>query len=37
VINVILLLFIWLLCTVVAGAYIGFIGAIAWRIMQWLQ
>jgi len=35
-INVILLLFAWVLCTAVGGAYIGLVGAIAWKVMQWL-
>ena len=34
--NLILLLFVWLLCTVVGGAYLGLVGAIAWKVMQWM-
>lgn len=31
-----LLIVVWLACTVFVGAFLGFLGAIAWRVMQWL-
>lgn len=33
--NVVLLIVVWLLGSVFVGAYLGFIGAIAWRVAQW--
>lgn len=33
--NLFLLIAVWLVASLAAGAYIGFIGAIAWRVAQW--
>lgn len=30
------LVIVWLAGTVVIGAYLGLVGAIAWRVMQWI-
>lgn len=32
-----LLITVWLVGSVGIGAYLGFVGSIAWRVMQWLQ
>lgn len=34
--NLILLFIVWLVSTIVAGAYLGVLAAIAWRVAQWL-
>lgn len=34
--NAVLLFFIWIICTVLGGAYLGLLAAIAWRVAQWL-
>jgi hypothetical protein len=35
-VNALALVGVWLVCTTLLGAFLGFIGAIAWRVAQWL-
>lgn len=34
--NAAALVAVWLVATAVIGAFLGFVGAIAWRVAQWL-
>lgn len=31
-----LLFIVWIICTVLGGAYLGVLAAIAWKVLQWL-
>lgn len=34
--NALLLAGVWIVSSAVVGAFLGFVGAIAWRVAQWL-
>lgn len=34
--NALLLAGLWLASSVIVGAFLGFVGAIAWKVAQWL-
>lgn len=36
IVNALVLAGLWFVTTAILGAFLGFIGAIAWRVAQWL-